>query len=189
MPIFGLGCVAGAAGIARAADYVRAFPEHKTVLVSVELCSLTWQRKDLSVANVISSGLFGDGSAAVIVSGATRDAYGPEIVASTSSFYRGTEDVMGWDISSDGFNIVLSLEVPNMVRKHLRGDIDAFLSEQGLQRKDISSWIMHTGGRRCLRQRPRRSICRMKLCMCRGIVWRAWGTSHRHRCCWCWKSS
>ena len=150
IPIFGLGCVAGAAGIARAADYVRAFPRQNAVLVSVELCSLTWQRKDLSVANLISSGLFGDGSAAVIVSGASRNAPGPEVLATTSSFYRGTEEVMGWDISSDGFSIVLSSEVPNMVRKHLAHDIDAFLSEQGLQRGDIETWIMHTGGPKVL---------------------------------------
>lgn len=71
VPIFGLGCVAGAAGIARAADYVRAFPQHHAVLVSVELCSLTWQHKDLSVANMISSGLSGDGAPAVVISGAS----------------------------------------------------------------------------------------------------------------------
>ena len=150
VPIFGLGCVAGAAGIARAADYVRAYPEHNAALVSVELCSLTWQRKDLSVANLISSGLFGDGCAAVIVSGSRRDAYGPEVVASSSSFYRGTEDVMGWDISSDGFNIVLSSRVPDMVRKHLAHDIDAFLVEHGLRRDEIATWIMHTGGPKVL---------------------------------------
>ena len=150
VPIFGLGCVAGAAGIARAADYVRAYPEHNAVLVSVELCSLTWQRKDLSVANIISSGLFGDGSAAVVVSGAQRSAHGPEVVAATSSFYRGTEEVMGWDISSDGFNIVLSSDVPNMVRKHLARDIDAFLEEHGLQRDDVTTWIMHSGGPKVL---------------------------------------
>jgi len=150
IPIFGLGCVAGAAGIARAADYVRAYPKQSAVLVSVELCSLTWQRKDLSVANLISSGLFGDGSAAVIVSGADRDARGPQVVATCSSFYRGTEDVMGWDISSDGFSIVLSSDVPNMVRKHLAHDVDAFLAEQGLERDDIATWIMHTGGPKVL---------------------------------------
>src|SRR5271167_1687964 len=128
-PIFGLGCVAGAAGIARAADYVRAYPDHNAVLVAVELCSLTWQRNDLSVANLIASGLFGDGSAAVIISGKDHPAQGPEIVATRSSFYRGTQDVMGWDISEDGFRIVLSAEVPEMVRKHLAQDIDAFLSD------------------------------------------------------------
>jgi alkylresorcinol/alkylpyrone synthase len=150
VPIFGLGCVAGAAGIARATEYVRAFPNQNAVLVSVELCSLTWQRKDLSVANLISSGLFGDGSAAVIVSGADRDASGPEVVATTSSFYRGTEEVMGWDISSDGFSIVLSSEVPDMVRKYLARDVDAFLADQGLARNDIATWIMHTGGPKVL---------------------------------------
>src|ERR1700687_480728 len=70
IPIFGLGCVAGAAGIARAADYVRAFPDQAAALISVELCSLTWQRDDLSVATLISSALFGDGAATVIVAGA-----------------------------------------------------------------------------------------------------------------------
>ena len=119
VPIFGLGCVAGAAGIARAADYVRAFPQHHAALVSVELCSLTWQHKDFSVANIISSGLFGDGAAAVVISGAEREVNGPQVLASCSSFYRGSEGVMGWDITSDGFNLVLSSAVPNMVRQHL----------------------------------------------------------------------
>jgi alkylresorcinol/alkylpyrone synthase len=129
---------------------VRAYPDHNAVLVAVELCSLTWQRKDLSVANLISSGLFGDGSAAVIVSGSSRAAHGPQIIATRSSFYRGTEDVMGWDISEEGFRIVLSEKVPEMVRKHLAPDIDAFLTDHQLSRDDISNWIMHTGGPKVL---------------------------------------
>ena len=71
--MFGLGCVAGAAGISRAADYVKAHPSQLAVLLSVELCSLTLQREDLSVANLISAGLFGDGAAAVIVAGEECD--------------------------------------------------------------------------------------------------------------------
>ncbi len=149
-PIFGLGCVAGAAGIARASDYVRAFPDHCAVLVSVELCSLTWQRNDLSVANLISAGLFGDGSAAVILAGSEREAAGPQVVGTRSSFYRGTEEVMGWDISEEGFKIVLSPGVPDMVRKHLAHDVDAFLADYNLDRSDIDSWIMHTGGPKVL---------------------------------------
>ena len=149
-PIFGLGCVAGAAGIARASDYVRGFRDQVAVLISVELCSLTWQRGDLSVPNLISSGLFGDGAAAVIITGSERAAAGPEVIASASSFYRGTEYVMGWDISEEGFKIVLSTEVPDMVRKHLGRDVDAFLAEHGLERSDIKSWIMHTGGPKVL---------------------------------------
>lgn len=150
IPMFGLGCVAGAAGIARAADYVKAYPEHIAVLLSVELCSLTWQREDTSVANLISSGLFGDGAAAVVLAGSETGLTGPQVVATRSVFYPHTQDVMGWDISEKGFQIVLSPEVPNMVYKHLANDVDDFLSSQRLTRTDISSWIIHTGGPKVL---------------------------------------
>jgi alkylresorcinol/alkylpyrone synthase len=150
IPIFGLGCVAGAAGIARAADYVRAFPDQAAALISVELCSLTWQRDDLSVANLISSALFGDGAAAVIVAGANLKTGGPEVLASCSSFYPNTEDVMGWDISEKGFRIVLSPSVPDMVFQHLADDVDGFLKSNNLTKADIHSWIMHTGGPKVL---------------------------------------
>jgi alkylresorcinol/alkylpyrone synthase len=145
-PIFGLGCVGGAAGISRAADYVRAYPDQTAVVLAVEFCSLTLQRNDLSVANLIASGLFGDGAAAVIISGDDVDRPGPEILATRSNFYPGTEHVMGWDISEEGFRVVLTREVPAMVRKHLASDIDEFLQDNGLDRADVGTWIMHTGG-------------------------------------------
>jgi len=150
IPIFGLGCVAGAAGIARAADYVRAYPSQAAALVSVELCSLTIQREDLSVANLISSGLFGDGSAAVVVTGDQLGAMGPEIVATRSVFYPETEHMMGWKISERGFRIVLSPEVPILIRENLGGNMDAFLADHGLKRGDIGSWVLHTGGPKVL---------------------------------------
>ena len=150
VPIFGLGCVAGAAGISRAADYVKAYPDQVAVLLSVELCSLTLQLQDLSIPNLISSGLFGDGAAAVVVVGEGREASGPRVVASRSVFYRDTERVMGWDISEKGFQVVLSAQVPEVVRDHLRPDVDAFLADQGLVRADISSWVAHPGGPRVL---------------------------------------
>jgi alkylresorcinol/alkylpyrone synthase len=154
-PVFGLGCVAGAAGIAQAADYVRAYPDRVAVLLSVELCSLTWQRNDLSIANLISSGLFGDGAAAVVVAGDDVAAngpenWGPEIRDTASSFYPSTEDAMGWDISEEGFRIVLSPEVPAIIRANLPGDVDALLSRNGLTHKDIGSWVLHTGGPKVL---------------------------------------
>lgn len=156
IPIFGLGCLAGAAGIARAADYVRAFPDQVAVLLSVELCSLTLQREDLSIANLIASGLFGDGAAAAVVVGerhplAQRPSFhGPRVVATRSAFYRGTERVMGWDISERGFEVVLSADVPKMVSDHLRHDVDRFLAEHDLERGDISSWVCHPGGPKVL---------------------------------------
>jgi alkylresorcinol/alkylpyrone synthase len=150
VPIFGLGCVAGAAGIARAADYVRAYPSQAAALVSVELCSLTIQRDDLSVANLISSGLFADGSAAVIVTGDDMNANGPEILATRSIFYPDTEEMMGWKVSEKGFRITLSPEVPVLIREHLGHDMDSFLADHGFSRGDIGSWVLHTGGPKVL---------------------------------------
>jgi len=150
VPMFGLGCVAGAAGLARAADYVKAFPDQVAVVLAVELCSLTWQRDDVSVANMISTGLFGDGAAAAVVAGRDTEFQGPEILATKSVFYPGSEDVMGWDISETGFHIVLSPGVPKVIRENLPGDVDCFLAESGIKRSDIASWIIHTGGPKVL---------------------------------------
>jgi len=150
VPIFGLGCLAGAAGVARAADYLKGHPNEVAVLLSVELCSLTLQRDDLSVENLIGSGLFGDGAAAAVLVAAGRPTRGPRVVDNRSFFYPDSERVMGWDVSEKGFKIVLSAEVPEMVRRYLRRDVDAFLSEHGLQRNDMAAWISHPGGPKVL---------------------------------------
>jgi alkylresorcinol/alkylpyrone synthase len=118
-------------------------------LVAVELCSLTLQREDLSVANLIASGLFGDGAACVLV-GADRPRRGPSIVATRSVFYPGTERVMGWDVVESGFKVVLSPQVPRLVRSRIRGDVDSFLASNGVSRAEIRHFICHTGGPRVL---------------------------------------
>jgi alkylresorcinol/alkylpyrone synthase len=149
MPIFGLGCVAGAAGIARAADYVRGFPDQVAVLLSVELCSLTLQPEDLSIPNLIASGLFGDGAAAVVVTGADRPAgetSGPRIVATRSVFYPDSERVMGWDIGGTGFRLVLAATVADLVDKYLADDVELFLAGHGLRARDVATWVAHPGG-------------------------------------------
>jgi alkylresorcinol/alkylpyrone synthase len=154
-PIFGLGCVAGAAGVARAADYVRAFPKEIALLLSVELCSLTWQADDQSVANLISTGLFADGAAAVIIAGAesklaTPTNPSPKILATRSTFYRNTQHVMGWDIADSGFKIVLSPDVPKIVNENFLGNVTSFLADHHLTQADISSYIFHSGGPKVL---------------------------------------
>jgi alkylresorcinol/alkylpyrone synthase len=149
-PIFGLGCVAGAAGVARAVDYLRAWPGHTALVVAVELCSLTLQREDLSIPNIIASGLFGDGAACVVLQGAEVSAPGPRVVASRAVFYPDTERVMGWDIVDSGFKVVLSAKVPQLVRDFIRRDVDGFLGEHGLTRQDVKHWVAHTGGPKVL---------------------------------------
>ena len=161
-PIFGVGCAGGAIGLSRAADYTRAYPDHTAAILAVETCSLTIQRDDLSTVNVIAAGLFGDGAAAAIVAGSENAAAhssnasrgparkGPEILGCASVFYPDSEDVMGWDISENGFKIVLSPRLPELIRENLAGDVDAFLGNYDLRRADIGSWVIHTGGPKVL---------------------------------------
>lgn len=149
IPMFGLGCLAGAAGVARAADYLRAYPEEVAVLLSVELCSLTLQRDDASTANLISTGLFGDGAAAVVLAGARHPSAvrpGPRVLDSMSHVFPETERVMGWDVVDGGFRIVLSRDVPTLAREGLPELVDALLTRNGLTRDQVEGWIVHPGG-------------------------------------------
>ena len=170
VPLFGLGCVAGAAGTARMHDYLLAFPDHVGALLAVELCSLTIQRNDNSVANLVAASLFGDGAAVVIAKGANRAAAdsraqsgrhahsgrsgrngasgrtGPKVLATKSRIYPDTEGVMGWRIGSDGFKIVLSVDVATVVEKYLGDDVREFLADHGLTPEDVSTWVSHPGG-------------------------------------------
>lgn len=157
IPVFGLGCVAGAAGIARLHDYLQGHPDEVAVLLSVELCSLTVQKDDPSTPNLVASGLFGDGAAAVVLVGERRAAalgmVGPQVVASRSRFYPDTERVMGWDIGGSGFRIVLSASVADVVEAHLGQDVKEFLADCGaspMDSSDIAIWIAHPGGPKVL---------------------------------------
>lgn len=150
IPMFGLGCVAGAAAVSRAADFVRGRRDGVALVLTIELCSLNWQRDDTSLAAVISTGLFGDGASCAVVVGAERSADGPRIVDTRSVFYPDTEDVMGWRISEHGFNLVLSPAVPTVARECLGRDVSAFLADYHLKLSDIGSWVCHPGGPKVL---------------------------------------
>src|SRR5262249_28991126 len=130
----------------------RAFPREHALLVSVELCSLTLQREDLSPANVIASGLFGDGAAAVVLSGGVRaGAHAPLVLASRSVLFPNSEAIIGWDIVESGFEIILSPNLTDLVRASLARELDHFLALHGLARDDIQHWVVHPGGPGVLR--------------------------------------
>ncbi|HTY71148.1 MAG TPA: 3-oxoacyl-[acyl-carrier-protein] synthase III C-terminal domain-containing protein [Actinomycetes bacterium] len=150
VPLFGLGCVAGAAGIARIHDYLSGHPDGVALLIAVELCSLTVQRDDTSMANLVASGLFGDGAAAVVLVGERRaralGLTGPAVLASRSRFYEDTEAVMGWDVGGSGFKVVLAPTVADVVRTHLGTDVKGFLADEGLEVHQLVRYIAHPGG-------------------------------------------
>ena len=162
LPSFGLGCAGGAAGLARVHDYLRGHPDHVALLVSVELCSLTLQRDDSSLANVVASGLFGDGASAVVMlgerraaawrsdRGASASSAAPEVIDTRSRIYPGTGADLGWDVGTSGFRIVLSPRVPEVIEANLGDDVAGFLYAHGLKAGDIGSWVVHAGGPKIL---------------------------------------
>jgi alkylresorcinol/alkylpyrone synthase len=153
VPLVGLGCVAGAAGVARLHDYLVGHPHDVAALVSAEICSLTVQRDDVSVPNLVASGLFGDGAAAVVAAGAAREVAEPgpvEVLGSRSHLYPDSERTMGWDVTSTGLKIVLDAAVPDLVRRYLGADVDGFLADHGLRREDAEWWVCHPGGPKVL---------------------------------------
>ena len=149
VPMFGLGCVAGAAGVARANDYLRGAPDDVAVLLAVELCSLV-PKSDPTIATVVGSSLFGDGAAAVVLVGDRRAAQikasGPEVLDSRSQLYPDSLRTMGWDIDSSGFRLVLSPDVPKVVERYLGEDVTQFLGDHDLTIGDIGTWVSHPGG-------------------------------------------
>lgn len=156
LPLVGLGCVAGAAGIARLHDHLLGHPKDVAVLVSAELCSLTVQRDDVSVPNMVANGLFADGAAAVVARGTgaaeARRGRTPsgsatlEVLASRSRLYPDSERTMGFDVGSSGLRIVLDANVPALVEQYVAGDVDGFLADHELARSDIAFWVCHPGG-------------------------------------------
>ncbi|HSJ21667.1 MAG TPA: 3-oxoacyl-[acyl-carrier-protein] synthase III C-terminal domain-containing protein [Nocardioidaceae bacterium] len=158
LPLVGLGCVAGAAGVARLHDYLRGHPDGVAVLMAVELCSLTLQRDDASVPNLVASGLFGDGAAAVVAVGANRarelDATSavpqPDVLGARSRLYPDSERTMGWDVGATGLKIVLDTNVPVLVNRYVGEDVRAFLDDRGLTQDDIEWYVAHPGGPKVL---------------------------------------
>jgi alkylresorcinol/alkylpyrone synthase len=150
VPIFGLGCVAGAAGVARLHDYLRSAPDDVAVLVAVELCSLTYPAVKPNLPGLVASALFGDGAAAVVAVGERRaeqiGASGPAILDSRSHLYPDSLRTMGWDVSANGLELVLSPDLPGVVEQYLADDVTKFLAAHGLTTAEVGAWVSHPGG-------------------------------------------
>lgn len=150
-PVWGLGCAGGVSGIAKANTISKANPKALVAVVSAELCSLTFIRDDISKSNFIATGLFSDGIAAVLIKGDEFLNAGSyklklNIIDSQSKLYYDSLDVMGWEILDEGFKVVFSKDIPNIVNKNVKGDIYSFLSKHNLAISDIKNYVTHPGG-------------------------------------------
>lgn len=148
-PIWGLGCAAGAAGLSRASEYTKAFPGSIALVISLELCSLTFQKDDLSKSNLVATSLFSDGAAAVVIAGEESIYYnnpGIKVLDSLSTTYYDSMDVMGWEIIDSGFKVLFSKDIPSIVDNLVKPNIEELLSNNRLTVPDIKYYLTHPGG-------------------------------------------
>jgi alkylresorcinol/alkylpyrone synthase len=170
LPVFGLGCVAGAAGLARLHDYLLGWPGHAAALLAVELCSLSLPLTSVTTADLVASALFGDGAVALVARGtpargrarmrarperrrrprSIRVPALPRVIATRSEVYPDSGGALGWRLGPDGFRIVLTAELAEVVERRLGESVTGFLAEHGLTVDDIGTWICHPGGPKVL---------------------------------------
>ena len=147
VPIWGLGCAGGAAGLGRAADYARAYPQKPVLLVGVELCSLTFLRGDRSKSNLVGMSIFADGAAAALLG---QEGSGPEIYGGYSTTWPDTRDVMGWDLIDDGLQVRFAKSIPQIVREKMHGNLESACNSLGLGLNDLRHFVLHPGGTKVL---------------------------------------
>lgn len=155
VPLWGLGCAGGAMGLSRACEYTRAYPDRRVLLVSVELCGLTFIRQDMSKSNLVATCLFGDGAAAVLVEGDDVPAHSSSLrlrfCGARTTTWPDTLDVMGWEVTEPGLKVIFSRDIPSIIRTTMRENVDSFLSAHGTSVDRLRHFIFHPGGAKVLR--------------------------------------
>ncbi|MBP1949609.1 type III polyketide synthase [Virgibacillus litoralis] len=156
MPLWGLGCAGGAIGLSRAFDWLTAHPDKTVLIITCELCSLTFQKDDNKKSNLIGTALFGDGVGAALLVGenSTYLSYvkkvKPQIINTSSVTMKNSNSVMGWDITNDGLEVVFSKSIPALVQTFWKKHIETFLQDNNINRSEIYSFIAHPGGKKVL---------------------------------------
>lgn len=155
LPIFGFGCGGGVAGLSRAARLARSMPDANVLFLTIDLCSLCLRIDDPSIEMFVSAALFGDGAVGVVLRGEPKGDVGESrrmarIVATGEHLWRGTERIMGWDMKQDGFGVVLSPQLPSLMKDHLGEALAGFLDRYGLSLDDFDGFLFHPGGRKVL---------------------------------------
>ncbi|GAA5512571.1 alpha-pyrone synthesis polyketide synthase-like Pks11 [Deinococcus carri] len=147
LPVWGLGCAGGAAGLSRAADLVRA-GFRRVLYVAVELCSVTLIHGDESKSNFVGTALFSDGGAALVVT--APDVPGPPPLLTLhggySTLIEASEDIMGWDIVDEGLKVRFSRDIPTLVRSMMEQNVEEALTAHGWTRDDVQTFVVHPGG-------------------------------------------
>ncbi len=154
VPLFGVGCLGGVAGLNRTHDMLKAHPKKLGILLAAEACSLTFQFNDVTMSNMVATSLFGDGAAAVLMAGDDHPLAQKgklRILTYQNSFYPQTERIMGWDMLDSGFKVVLSGDVAQIVNQYVGDNVTEFLKANNLSTHEIVNIISHPGGPKVLK--------------------------------------
>ena len=152
-PIWGLGCVGGAVGMTRAMEYTNAYPDSSVMVIALEICSHAFQRDDYSKSNIVSLALFSDGAAASIVAGDEHrlsKSSSINLRSSLSTTYYDSIGVMGWEVVESGLKAIFSKDIPTIVRKEVKTNIEELLNKNGLSVSDLTHFAVHPGGAKVL---------------------------------------
>ncbi|MFC0014638.1 MULTISPECIES: type III polyketide synthase [Allobacillus] len=155
LPLFGLGCAGGASGLSRAYDYLKAYPTKSVLLVATELASVAFHPDDLTPKDIVGAAIFSDGAGAVLLLGANHPSIEGslqfQLTASSSRIKKNSMDLMGWDVKDDGFHVIFSREIPELVNTFWKDHLDDFLSGNSVELRDINQMIAHPGGKKILK--------------------------------------
>ncbi len=149
LPVTEMGCAGGISGIIYAKNFLKANPNKRAVVIAVESPTATFQLDDFSMANIVSSAIFGDGAACVCLSSYKND-LGPEIVAEEMYHFYDNIDMMGFKLINSGLQMVLDVEVPETISNHFPQIIHPFLMKNNLAIQDIDHLIFHPGGKKII---------------------------------------
>lgn len=141
-----MGCHGALNGLALADAFVRAHEGALAMVVCVELCSLHFQAAatwDQQVANAI----FADGSACALIGSRCEQPNAPRLEGFGSRVFQDSADLMSWRIGEHGFEMHLSPRVPGVLRRAVGPWADQWLGALGVDRRDITAWAVHPGGR------------------------------------------
>lgn len=161
LPLWGLGCAGGAMALSRAHEWLQANPDKNALIISSELCSLTFQKDDQKMSNLVGTALFGDGVSATLMMGNESGQRSyirsnvPKVRSTFSHIEKNTLDIMGWNVTNKGFEVIFSKRIPTLIESIWKGHVDHALQRMDMQSKEITSWILHPGGRKVIGEMKR----------------------------------
>ena len=147
LPVTEMGCVAGVSGIIYAKNFLKANPNKRAAVISVEAPTATFQHEDFSMANIVSAAIFGDGAASVVLSSYEQDK-GPNVIDEAMYHFYDSIDVMGFKLVNTGLEMILDKKVPETISSHFPMIVHPFLERNNLTIEDINHLIFHPGGKK-----------------------------------------